>query len=222
MSSIIHHANIALHIACGTLALVIGLVMIARPKGDALHRKLGRVFVALVCIVVASATFGIVFFRHDVALSAITVLVGYQLFSGIRAIRSKGAMPRTLDTVLAIVALVAGCAFLIYLKQGNAAFWRPAVTTPLAGWLIFVSSYDLVRLVFPARWRLCIWTVEHGVKLIFTIGGLASAAAGTITPQLAPWSQIGPSAVFGLVVIGYLAIFARAQMANALARANTV
>ncbi len=222
MVSIIHHANIALHIVCGMLALVIGIVMIGRPKGDALHRNLGRVFAVLVCIVVASATFGIVFFRHDVALSAITVLVGYQLFSGVRAIRSKGAMPRALDTGLAIIAFAAGCAFLIYLKQGNAAFWRPAVTTPLAGWMVFVSGYDLVRLLFPAWWRLRIWTVEHGVKLIFTIGGLASAAAGTIAPQYAPWSQIGPSVVFGLIVILYLAVFARAQTANALARANTI
>lgn len=220
MHNFLHQANIVLHVTCGTLALGLGFILLVRRKGDARHRRWGDVFLILVGLVVVSATLGFVVFRPDAALGAITLLVGYQLYSGVRTIRRRGARPSRCDTLLAAIAFAAGSGFVTYLLSGHAAFWRPAITGPIAGGLIFASGYDLIRLAFSTALQRRIWTLEHGVKLIFTIGGLASAALGTIAPHFSPWSQVGPSIVFSVVALAYVGMNARAQAKVALARAR--
>ena len=58
-----HLANIALHVGAGTLALLIGFVMLAGRKGTAAHRRWGKVFCALALVVSLSAAVGTLCFR---------------------------------------------------------------------------------------------------------------------------------------------------------------
>lgn len=199
----IHLANIAAHVVCGVLALGLGLWILLRTKGDRVHRTSGRAYVVLMSGVVAAATLGFAFFRPDPTLAVITLLVSYQLFSGVRA--ARGRPPTAMDTMIAALAFTLGAAFLAYLAGGVAAFWRPQVTFPIGAALVFVAGYDLARLAAP-RWRARIHPLEHAAKMIATIGGLASAGAGTVLVSLQPLSQIGPSVLFTFVAIGYVAL----------------
>lgn len=213
--SAIHLANIAAHVICGVLALCLGMWILLRPKGDRAHRTSGRVYVVLMSVVLAAATIGFAFFRGDPTLGTITLLASYQLFSGVRA--ARGRAPTAVDTTIAVSAFAVGAVFLAYLASGAAAFWRPQVTFPIGVALVLVAGYDIARLAVP-RWRARIYPLEHGAKMVATLGGLASAGAGTVLAHLQPLSQIGPSILFSLVIVGYIAF--RWRTALALARSG--
>lgn len=188
-----HTANIVLHVGAGSLALALGLVMLARRKGTPAHRRRGRLFLVLYFTVIATAALGFVFFRPDPALAAITLLSAYLIWSGWRTILRGAASPSRLDGAAALAAAASGLALALYAHGGAGAFWKPAVTGPIAFALLLWGIYDLARLFFPAHWRHRIWRLEHGLKLIAAVGALASAGLGTVFPQFAPWSQVGPS-----------------------------
>lgn len=207
----LHTANIAIHVLCGASAFGVGLITLARPKGDKAHRRRGRVFVALMAGVIATASLGAVMFRSDPTLVAITFLVAYLSVSGWRATRPEP--PDGFDKAFAVSALVGGSAFLAFLATGATAFWRPEVTRPIGGALIVYASYDLIRLVFP-RWRARIRPLEHGVKMILAVGALASAGTGTLAPQWQPWSQLAPSVVFSTLAITFVIAHALRKQPN--------
>lgn len=208
-----HQLNIAAHVTLGLAALVLGPMVLARPKGDRPHKAWGRSFVWLVAGVVVTAAVGFMVFRRDAGLGAVTVLVAYQLFSGVRVARGRGRPPSGFDTFLAASAFVAGVAFLAYLFTGAPNHWKPQVTGPIGGALLAMSGYDLWRLSAP-NWRARIWPLEHGVKMISVMGALASAGLGTIAPQFAPYSQVGPSAFFSLYALVYILWRGGAQIAR--------
>jgi uncharacterized membrane protein len=209
MSISLHTANIAVHVVSGVTAMVLGCIILAGAKGDDRHVRRGRVFVAFMIAVVATAAIGAVYFRAAPTLVAITCLVAYQLTSGVRA--GSGARPGVFDTSLALAAFVGGVGFLIYLLTGAPAFWRPQVTIPTGITLMLVAGYDLIRLAVPA-WRARVYPLEHGVKMMMAIGALMSAGLGTVAPAWQPWSQIGPSIFVSLFAIGYVLLRWRAAL----------
>jgi uncharacterized membrane protein len=212
---LLHQANIAIHVAAGLMALTVGLVLLTRRKGDAAHRFWGRIAALLFATVVASATAGLTLFRPDPTLGAVTLLSGYLLFSGWRAILSRGKSPTALDILVSVASIVGGAAMAWHLSTGAATFWKPQVVLPITGSLLFWGLYDLARLVWPAAWRRRLWRLEHGVKLILALSALAAAGAGTALPQYAPWSQVGPSILATLYVLFYVARHGRRQLAPA-------
>ncbi len=211
MHDTIHLANIVVHVFLGGLALGLGLWILFRAKGDRPHRRSGRLYTVLMAGVVATAALGIAFFRRDPTLATITLLVSYELFSGVRS--AAGKKPTVIDTVLAVAAAASGTAFLAYLMGGASAFWRPQITFPIGATLVLVAGYDLARLAAP-RWRSRNYPLEHGVKMIMTLGALASAGLGTIATQCQPFSQIGPSIVFSLFALGYVLFSGAARHAK--------
>lgn len=210
-----HKINIILHVTTALTALAIGLVLLARPKGDRAHRRWGGVVLALFWTAVATAALGVILFRPAPTLAAVTLLSAYLLISGWRVIRTRGAGAGLPDTLLALIAVAAGGVFVSYILRGGPGFWQPQATLPIAGSLIFWGGYDLVRLAFPRDWTSRIWRLEHGVKLTVALSGLASAGAGTVLPQYAPWSQVGPSIVATLYIVLYLALRGRRHLAPA-------
>lgn len=208
----VHLLNILVHIGAGALALGLGVIMLMRRKGTAVHRRWGRVFYWLGGTVVATAALGALLFRPDVALGSITLLVGYLLVSGWRALKLRGARPGALEVLFSLAALATAVWLIVAVAAGEPTIWKPAVTRPIAGGLIFWSLYDLSRQILPRRWFARIWKLEHGVKLFNVIGGLASAAAGTVLADFKPWSQVGPSAVFVVWILLYLGFHGRRHL----------
>ena len=105
-----HLTNLALHVAAGTAAILLGARILRRPLGDAAHRRAGLRFVRLTAVVVTTAALGLAVFRWMPLFAVLTLLVGYQLVSGLRAARTQGAGPQARDAGLTVLALVAGVA----------------------------------------------------------------------------------------------------------------
>jgi uncharacterized membrane protein len=71
---------IGLHLAAALLSLVVGAVLLAREKGTPSHKRLGRLWVALM-LVVALSSFWILEIRDGAGFSVIHLLSAWTLVS---------------------------------------------------------------------------------------------------------------------------------------------
>jgi uncharacterized membrane protein len=126
MLELAHTANIVVHVAAGTLGLVIGFVQLGGRKGKGGHAARGRVFLASVWMVVATASIGLTAFRFVAFLGVITLLVAYWAYSGYRALHIRDTGPTTPDAVASGVGLAAAAAFVIFLQRATFP-WAPMV-----------------------------------------------------------------------------------------------
>lgn len=176
-----HLLNILVHILAGTAAMVLGLVLLARPKDAIHHRRRGRVFVLLTLIVCLTAAIGNAVFRFLPLFAVLTVLVSYQLLSGWHVIHTRAAGPDKFDAGL----LLGASASVLYSTLGAVAC---------------LLAYDAARWLFPRRWHGVLWRYEHIYKILGCLFGMLSAAVGNTVRAGQPWSQLAPSAL-GLAVV---------------------
>jgi len=200
-----HHANVALHIAAGTIGIAFGLVALLARKGGRVHRAAGRGFAWVAGIVVATALLGLVVFRTFPALGAVTLAVGYQLASSLRTLRRREAGPAPLDAALAAATLAAAVALFATMGPGNAS-WTPQLGYPTLGFLAAVCLFDLSRGRWRATWRR-FWRLDHGIKMSNALFGMVSAGLGNLLPQYQPWTQVGPSFAGTGVAIALVALY---------------
>lgn len=192
----LHALNLALHIGAGSVALALGFFLLATEKGTERHRRLGRCFVGATALVCAAAALGLLLFRFMPVFAVLTVLVGYQLFSGFRSARTRAAGPQPLDAAATLLALLLSLLLLpALLAEGQ----RALVLGTLGG-LFSLLAYELLRWVFPRRWYAWLWRYEHAYKMLAALFAMLSALVGNVVRWGQPWSQLAPSAL-GLVVI---------------------
>ena len=201
--TILHTANVAVHVVFGTLALALGVIQLARRKGDWRHRRYGRAFLTALWVTVGTAAAGIIVFRFRAFLGVITLLAAYQGFSGLRALRIRSTGPSALDAVGAFSALGAAVVFVLYLRSVELP-WAPGVIYSTLGALVTVALYDLSRFAFPKQWFSTLWLYEHLVKMIGAFNASLSAFAGTVLSAWQPYSQLVPSMLCRVVMIGFL------------------
>src|ERR1044071_3094225 len=103
-----HIINIGIHVAAGTLGLIVGFFAMFSLARGARHKRIGRVFLYLLTIVVATGFVGWLLFRSNAFLLILTVLSGYLGFAGFRNIRLKEKRSSVLDLAASIVALTIG------------------------------------------------------------------------------------------------------------------
>lgn len=194
----LHFANIAVHVAAGAVGLGIGFTMLAKAKGTAAHRRLGRLFCYATLVVCGSATIGSIFFRFIPVFAVLTVLVLYQLVSGWRSVYTQDRGPAGIDAVWTLLAILCSIALVpAVLGAGSDIVVRSSL-----GALATILAYDTIRWTFPRRWYRTLWRYEHGYKLIASIFAMLSAFVGNVVRVGQPWSQIAPSAL-GVMVILY-------------------
>lgn len=196
----IHQFNIVVHVVAGTLALFLGLAALFAPKISLRHKRLGRYFLFLLSVVVASGFIGWLLFRSNPFLLMLTLLSGYTGYAGWRAVRLKEQRSAKVDVLVALVVLSAGLLFLIFLKRDDAS-WNPVVIYSTLGALGMVTLYDIVKFfwLFPyiKKW----WLYEHIYKMISAFSAILSAFIGTLLPGFKPFSQIGPSSLCVLLIV---------------------
>lgn len=196
----LHFANIAVHVAAGSIGLGIGFTMLAKAKGTPAHRRLGRLFCYATLVVCGSATIGLVFFRFIPVFAVLTVLVLYQLVSGWRSVYTQQRGPSWLDAGWTLLAALCAAALVPTVLGASA---RPDIVVRSSlGALAAILAYDTIRWTFPRRWYRTLWRYEHGYKLIASIFAMLSAFVGNVVRVGQPWSQIAPSAI-GVMVILY-------------------
>lgn len=196
----LHALNIFIHVTAGAAALITGLIAISVRRKRRVHIRFGRQFMWMMIIVVLTALLGVLVFRRSSFLLIITLLSGYNCFSGIRTIKLSGNKPGPLDLITTLAVVAATFATLLNMQP----YWAPAVTASTIGAIFLVAGYDLAKIFFGKASRKKAMLYEHVYKMISALSGLASAFAGTVFPQFKPYSQLLPSAI-GLAAI--IAIF---------------
>jgi hypothetical protein len=191
------------HVASGTLALLIGFIVLLRKKGTLFHKKAGFWFAVLMVCIVVTGIVGVIIFKRNLFLLVITVLVGYNTYSGIRIVKIKSNVLYGRD-ILVMIAAVAITLYFLYYLQSIGLYWNPVIIYSTVDYLFAVILYDVGRYFIPKNRYQNLWVYEHSCKLISALGGLVSAFAGTILPQYKPYSQILPSLVMTLVMIFFV------------------
>ena len=81
--TILHKTNISIHVSLGTLAMLLGLVILFQKKSGRTHRKLGQWFLGLLSGVIVTALLGFFLFNANQFLLVLTLVAGYNGYSGI-------------------------------------------------------------------------------------------------------------------------------------------
>lgn len=202
---ILHKSNIILHVLTGTVALVLGIVALLSIKGGKIHKKSGRLFLALISVVIFTSLIGVFVFGRNTFLFVITILSGYVSFSGYRILKFKTNAPLQLDIVIALISILVLGYFLYYFKSIG-MIWSPIVIYSTVGALMFVIFYDFMRYLIPTeKYRKHkIWLYEHIYKMTSAFAALLSAFSGTVLEKYQPHSQYLPSLLGLLIIIGFM------------------
>ncbi len=201
--TVVHKINIAIHVAAGSLALLVGLIAIIANKGRKLHRLTGRLFLILMSIVIITGLIGVFVFGRNTFLLVITVLSGYLAFSGYRVIKAKSNVPKFIDIGICLLSLISVSYFLYYFKSIG-MIWSPVIVYSTVGYLFLMIVYDLGRYFIPTKTYANLWIYEHILKMVGAFGGLLSAFSGTVFPQYQPYSQFIPSILGTLITICFM------------------
>lgn len=196
----IHVSNIIVHVISGTIALIVGFLILFKRKGTILHIQLGYMFVYCIILVVTTGAFGVIVFKRNLFLLLITVLAAYNTYSGFRILKEKSNRFYMKDLFVMLGALALALVFMYYLKSIG-FYWNPVVIYSGVGYLLLVVSYDAFRYCIPRSKYGNLWRYEHSSKMISAMGALLSAFVGTLLPDHKPYSQIFPSLLMTLIMI---------------------
>ncbi|MCJ7934777.1 MAG: hypothetical protein MUW56_14400 [Chryseobacterium sp.] len=201
--SLLHQANVIIHVFAGSIALIAGLVSILTKKGGKNHRKAGLIFLSFLAVVVLTGLVGVFVFGRNIFLLVITMLSAYLGFSGYRVLKSKSNKLHLIDIVVALATLITMCYFMYYLKSIG-FIWSPVIIYSTVGYLLLMVAYDFIRYLIPANTYGNLWIYEHILKMISAFSGILSAFTGTVLPQYHPFSQFLPSVLGTIVAIGFM------------------
>jgi len=195
----IHQFNILIHVVAGTLGLLIGTFVLIAPKATTTHVRWGRYFLYLLSIVVITGFLGWLFFRSDPFLFLLTLLAGYNGYSGWRSVRLKERKATTIDFAIAVLALALGLAFLAFLHIAEDN-WNPSLVYSAVGALGLVTVYDIVKYSWLHAYLKKGWVYEHIYKITSPFGALLSAFMGNVLPTYQPYIQMLPNVFCWLLI----------------------
>ena len=178
-------ALLLLHIAAGLACLVVGpFLMLNKPKGGAIHKRWGRVFLRLISVLGGTAIL-LLLVRPNPFFFSLSVLSFYFVFSGWRVLawRKNGTVYWT-DYAAAFSTLATGVAGIV--GSQNGVFGRDAVLVlGTLGFAVVAAAYDLWRIRGGANGPLArFWIVEHLTKMSGATIAVASAFSGTVLTLL--------------------------------------
>lgn len=136
---------LAIHIGAGFAALAVGGAIVALTKGNALHRRLGRIF-GYAMLTVAATAVALAVLRPNVFLFTIALFSFYLVATGWLAARQRSAAAAgAWDLALAVFGAIAAAAMLAaagLLWEGGGV--QPAVLTVFGLILGVMAGYDLL------------------------------------------------------------------------------
>lgn len=206
---------LALHITCGLAAAVVGLAPILTRKGSRLHRLSGRLFVALMGVMLAAA-WVMTALHFNAYFTALSATASLGLFSGYRVLRRKrpdrdpAQRAKALDWAVTLAVLAIGAWVLALLLSGESD--APRATSIALVWGAFLmGGWDLWRFARPGDWPFSpdLWTYEHLMKMLGAYGAVLSAFSGNFLTFLpTPWSQLWPTLLFQPMAVIWIAALA--------------
>ena len=97
-----------IHIAAGLLAILAGFVALFSRKGQHLHRRSGRVFVAAMLVMLGTAAIMAIFFVDEQTNGIAALLTIYLVATSLLTVTRRLDQVRGITTGLAVVAFVLG------------------------------------------------------------------------------------------------------------------
>jgi len=193
------------HIITGAIAVLAGVGALVTKKGGLWHRRAGKLFVAMMAVVVVS-TFVLAVLEPTsfrILLSLVAIFSGYFAFSGYRVLSRKrpDAGPGQLDWVAAASVLVACLAL---------AVWG-------LSWYLDSRTFGIVMVVFGGigvgfggldlngfhRGDQSPWLVTHLQRMLAAfIATVSAVSAVNLTPMLGILAWLWPTIV-GVPLIVY-------------------
>ncbi|CAN0602255.1 unnamed protein product, partial [Ectocarpus sp. 12 AP-2014] len=158
--SFLHQTNIIIHVIFGCIALCLGVIILTTKKGGKKHRKRGRLFLLFLTIVVITGLFGVLLFKVNTFLLVLTLLSGYNGYSGCRIVRLKSNKPNLQDIVVSSITLGSAIYF-IYHINSIGMIWSPIIIYSTLGYLFLIIAYDFLRYLIPSEKYNKLWLYEH-------------------------------------------------------------
>lgn len=205
--------TLALHVAVGFAAVAAGLPPILSRKGSRLHRWSGRVFVALMTVLLVAA-WVMTALDFNAYFAALTATATLTTFSGVRVLARKrpdldpAQRARPIDWAVTLAVLAIGAWVLVLLVQGRAG-GKTAISAALVYAAATYGGWDLWRFARPLDWPFSpnLWTYEHLVKMLSAYAAVLSAFSGNFLTALpTPWSQLWPTLLFQPLAIGWIVV----------------
>ena len=204
---------LALHIAAGLGAVLIGIAPVLSRKGSRLHRLSGRAFAGLMTVLLACA-WAMTALKMNSYLLALSGSASLTLFSGLRVLGRKRPDLRRADRATALDGLVtltiAGIGLLIlWLTLTGQGSGPPAVSMALVYGALSMSVWDLWRFLRPTDWPFSpeLWRYEHLWKMLGAYSAVLSAFSGNFLRFLPPpWSALWPTLLFQSLTVIWIAV----------------
>jgi uncharacterized membrane protein len=218
MDKLIFSPALAVHVSAGFMLVAVGLVPILSRKGARLHRWSGRLFVALMSVLLAAAWIMTVL-RFNAYFAALSATASITLFSGVRVLSRKrpDLDPRQraqpLDWIATLAVLAIGAWVLLLIAQGRTG-GKAAVSAALVYAAFTYGGWDLWRFLRPMAWPFSpsLWRYEHVLKMLSAYGAVISAFSGNFLTVLpTPWSQLWPTLLFQPMAVIWIAVLIRDQ-----------
>jgi uncharacterized membrane protein len=222
MDKLIFSPALAVHITVGFMLVAVGLVPILSLKGARLHRWSGRLFAALMSVLLATAWI-MTLLRFNAYFAALSATASITLFSGVRVLRRKRPdldphqRAQPLDWIATLSVLAIGAWVLLLVAQGRTG-GKAAVSTALVYGAFTYGGWDLWRFLRPTAppFTPCLWRYEHVVKMLSAYGAVISAFSGNVLTFLpSPWSQLWPTLLFQPMALLWVAALIRERKQNA-------
>ena len=221
----IYPSLLALHIAAGLGAVLVGLAPVLTRKGGRAHRLSGRLFSALMTVLLICA-WAMTLLKMNTYLLALSASASLTLFSGLRVLGRKRPDLRASDRATTLDWLVtlgiAGVGLLVlWLVLTGRGVGPPAIAIGLVYGSLGMSGWDLWRFLRPTDWPFSpeLWRYEHLWKMLGAYSAVLSAFSGNFLRLLPPpWSALWPTLLFQtLTVIWIAALVVRRHRARACA-----
>ncbi|HEY9403740.1 MAG TPA: hypothetical protein VIQ24_13835 [Pyrinomonadaceae bacterium] len=189
------------HIIAGSLAVVVGLVALVAPKpvraAGRAHKKSGRLFLYMMCVVIGTATVLTLislnpYFAGLTAASAVAVFSGSRVLSRKRPDLDAKQSARPVDWIVTLVILAVGVSLIALGAAGGITKNLPVVYSLGVGSVLY-AGYDLYRFARPLAppFSPNLWLYEHLVKMIGGYFGAVAAFSGSVLLLLPePWRQL--------------------------------
>lgn len=211
---------LTLHIAAGLCTVAVGWAPIVTRKGSRWHRRFGRLFVALMSVLLAAA-WVMTILRFSAYFAGLSTMATLTLFSGVRVLRRKrpdlraADRARALDWIATVAAVGVALWVLALILIGRTSGPTPVAAALAASGLAY-GGWDLWRFAQPTAWPFSpqLWTYEHLVKMLGAYGAAMSAFSGNFLTLLpAPWSQLWPTLVFQSLAVAWIVALASRRSA---------
>lgn len=209
----LYPALLAVHIATGLGAVLIGIAPILTRKGSRAHRLAGRAFAVLMTVLLACA-WAMTALKMNTYLLALSAASTLTLFSGLRVLGRKRPDLRRRDRATAldwgVTLALAGVGLLIlWLVMTGRGLGPAPIAVALVASALGMSGWDLWRFARPRDWPFSpeLWRYEHLWKMLGAWSAVLSAFSGNFLDVFLPmpWSALWPTVLIQTVTLIWIA-----------------